>query len=544
MKAGFRSLILFVAACVTMPSVAQSQIVVDAPAGSVRGYAEDGIEIFKGLPYAAAPVGNLRWRPPVELPAWDGVREATEFGPSCIQPGSYPPSIYFDDPGQQSEDCLSLNIWLPENAENAPVFVWIYGGALTNGASSFSMYDGAELARRGLVVVSINYRVGPLGYLAHPELSAESEDGISGNYGLLDQVAALRWVNRNISAFGGNPDNVTIAGESAGALSVMYLMASPNARGLFHRAIAQSAYMLSTPELSEERFGMPSAESVGTWLEGELHAEGIAELRAMGARQLTNASLRAGYVPWGTVDGQVLPRQPVDIFDDGEQAPVPMIAGFNSGEIRSLRRLLPPAAANAEEYEAAVRTGYGEFADIMLRFYPSANIDEAMLATTRDAMYGWTAERLAAKQTALGVPGYLYLFDHGYRDADQAGLHAFHASEIPFIFGTTRQTPPLWPEIPRNAAEQSLSRAMTDYWASFATTGVPVAEGQSNWPPYSEDESYMYFAGAPQLANHLLPGMYELHEAVMCRRRAANIAWNWNVGIAAPPLPPQASGCR
>ncbi|MBC2776670.1 carboxylesterase family protein [Parasphingopyxis sp. GrpM-11] len=527
-----------------MSAAARSEVIVDAPAGSVRGYAEDGLEIFKGLPYAAPPVGENRWRPPVELPRWEGVREATEFGASCIQVGSLPQSIYADDPGRQSEDCLSLNIWVPEGAENAPVFVWIYGGALVNGSSSFSIYDGAELARRGLVVVSINYRVGPLGYLAHPALSAESADGVSGNYGLLDQVAALRWVNRNIAAFGGDPDQVTIAGESAGALSVMYLMASPNARGLFHRAIAQSAYMLSTPELSEESFGMPSAEAVGSWLEEQLDADGIDALRAMDARRVTMGAVRAGYVPWGTIDGRILPRQLVDIFDDGEQAPVPLIAGFNSGEIRSLRRLLPPAASDADAYEAAIRNGYGDLADTVLGFYPPGNIDEAMLATTRDAMYGWTAERLVAKQTALGVPGYFYLFDHGYRAADEAGLHAFHASEIPYVFGTTRRTAPNWPEVPRNETERSLSRAMTDYWASFARTGTPVAEGQPDWAPYGENEAYMYFSEAPQLANHLLPGMYELHEQVMCRRRAADIPWNWNVGIIAPPMPPQASGCR
>jgi para-nitrobenzyl esterase len=542
--AGFRSLLLAIAACIAVPVAANGDAVVDAPAGSVRGHADDGLQIFKGIPYAAPPTGERRWRPPVEMARWDGVRDATEFGPSCVQPGSLPNSIYFDDPGRQSEDCLSLNIWAPEDAEGLPVFVWIYGGALWNGSSRFSMYDGSELARHGLIVVSINYRVGVLGYMAHPELSAESEDGISGNYGLLDQIAALQWINRNIASFGGDPGQVTIAGESAGALSVMYLMASPRARGLFHRAIAQSAYMLSTPELRNARFGMPSAEGVGSWLQEQVGAESLAELRAREPRGLTMAAVRSGYIPWGTIDGQVLPRQIVDIFDDGEQAPVPMIAGFNSGEIRSLRRLLPPAADDAEAYEAAIRSGYGEFAETALRFYPPGNIDEAMLAATRDAMYGWTAERLVAKQTALGIPGYFYLFDHGYRAADQAGLHAFHASEIPFVFGTTRRTPPNWPEIPRTGTERSLSRAMTDYWASFARDGAPVADGQSDWAPYGENEAYMYFAETPRLANHLLPGMYELHEQVMCRRRAADVAWTWNVGIAAPPLPPQASGCR
>lgn len=534
------------AACLAVPVAAHAApVVIEAPAGAARGTADDGLRVFKGLPFALPPVGERRWRPPAEMPRWEGVRDATRFGASCIQPIRRGPSIYADDTGPTSEDCLTLNIWAPENARNAPVFVWIYGGALSGGASRFRMYDGAALARQGLIVVSINYRVGPLGYLAHPELSAESDEHISGNYGLLDQIAALRWVNRNIAAFGGDPAQVTIAGESAGALSVMYLMASPRARGLFQRAIAQSAYMLSTPELRQARFGAPPAEAVGTWLQGQLHAGSLADLRAMDAQGLTEGAVRAGYIPWGTIDGAVLPRQITDIFDSGEQAPVPVLAGFNDGEIRSLRFLLPPQPpANAAAYEAAIRNGYGDLADTFLRFYPSANLEQSMLAATRDAMYGWTAERLAAKQTALGQPGYLYVFDHGYPAADQAGLHAFHASEIPYVFGTTRRTPESWPAIPANREEETFSRAMTEYWASFARTGQPVAAGQPAWRPYGTSRAYMWFAATPRAGTNLMPGRYALHEEVMCRRRAGNVGWTWNVGPIAPPLPPQAPGCR
>ena len=237
--------------------------VVYAPAGAVRGIAKDGLRVFRGIPYAAPPVGPARWRPPAPMAPWSGVRDALDFGPACTQPGYRPGSIYKTDFNLQSEDCLTLNIWAPEDARGAPVFVWIHGGSLVRGASSEAMYDGAKLAELGLVVVSINYRLGIFGYLAHPQLSAESPDGISGNYGLLDQIAALRWVRRNIAAFGGDPANVTLAGQSAGALSVLYLMASPLARGLFARAIAQSAYMISTPELKEARFGEEPAEAIG-----------------------------------------------------------------------------------------------------------------------------------------------------------------------------------------------------------------------------------------------------------------------------------------
>jgi len=539
-----RWVILALMACLAAPAVARGAAVVEAPAGAVRGTIENGLRVFRGVPFAQPPIGERRWRPPAELPRWEGARDATRFGASCIQPGRRGPSIYADDVGPTSEDCLTLNIWAPENAEGAPVFVWIHGGALTSGTSRIAMYDGAELARQGLVVVSIHYRLGVLGYLAHPGLSAESGDRLSGNYGLLDQIEALRWINRNVAAFGGDPSQVTIAGESAGALSVMYLMASPRARGLFQRAIAQSAYMLSTPELRETSFGTPSAEAVGTWFQGQVRAETLADMRAMGAQELTEAAVRAGYIPWGTVDGAILPRQPIETFDLGEQAPVPIIAGFNDGEIRSLRFLLPPAPAGPTAYRTAIEANYGELAEAFLRFYPADNVEESMLAATRDAMYGWTAQRMVIGQSALGQPAYLYVFDHGYPAADRAGLHAFHAAELPYIFGTVRRTAPSWPRIPRTPQEDAFSRAMLEYWASFARTGQPRAPDAAAWRPYRENRAYMHFAATPRAANNLLPGRYALHEEVVCRRRAADVSWTWNFGVISPPLPPQAPGCR
>ncbi|WNO52689.1 carboxylesterase/lipase family protein [Stakelama saccharophila] len=527
-------------------SFAAEAPVVEAPAGTVQGIESGDLRIFKGLPYALPPIGDARWRPPRPMPAWGGVRDAASFGPACFQPGSAGKSIYHDELPAMSEDCLTLNIWTPKDAEHAPVFVWIHGGALTNGASSEAMYDGAKLAEEGMVVVSINYRLGVLGYLAHPALSAESPRHVSGNYGLLDQIAALKWVKANIAAFGGNADNVTIAGESAGALSVMYLMASPLARGLFDKAIAESAYMVSTPELRGKRFGMESAEASGAALMNKLGAgNSLAAMRKMDAATLVKQAPATGYLPWGTIDGYVLTRQLVDTFDRGEQAPVPLIAGFNSGEIRSLRILLPPRPDSAEAYRKRIRAGYGELADTFLKFYPADDVDESMLAATRDAMYGWTAERLVRKQTAIGAPSYLYLFDHGYPAADEMGLHGFHASELPYVFGTADRTPPLWPKVPDDPVERNLSEAMRDYWSSFARSGDPSAAGQPNWPSFGHDEAYMYFAQAPQAATRPLPGRYRLHEEVMCRRHAAgDIAWNWNVGIASPPLPPEAPECQ
>lgn len=534
-----------VAALFALPAAADQDPVVRAPAGTLKGVAEGTVNVFKGLPYAQPPVGAARWKPPVEMPAWNGVRDATKFGAACFQPKARSGSIYSWDLGAISEDCLFLNVWAKQGVSNAPVMVWIHGGALTTGSGSEPMYDGAKFAERGVVVVSINYRLGVLGYLAHPLLSAESNGNISGNYGLLDQIEALRWVKRNIAAFGGDPSNVTIAGESAGGLSVMYLMASPPARGLFHKAIAQSAYMISTPELKQARFGEQAAEAIGARIVEGLGAKDLASLRAMDPQKLMEGAARVGYFPLGTIDGRVLPRQLVDVFDRGEQAPVPIIAGFNSGEIRSLRFLAPPPPRNGRAYQLQIRDRYADLADEFLRLYPSAKLEESILATTRDAMYGWTAERLVSKQTALGQPAFLYLFDHGYPAADKAELHAFHASELPYVFGTASRTPPMWPKVPSTPAETKLSDAMLDYWASFISTAEPSAAGHATWPAYGSTRAYMTFAGEPRAATHLMPGMYELNEAVVCRRRASGAqSWNWNVGILSPTLPPPAEACR
>jgi para-nitrobenzyl esterase len=265
----------------------------------------------------------------------------------------------------------------------------------------------------------------------------------------------------------------------------------------------------------------------------------------MDASQLSIAAPAAGYAPWGTIDGHVLPGQLVDIFDKGEQAPVPILAGFNSGEIRSLRVLALPPPATAAEYEAVIRDGYLDLADEFLRLYPSSDMEESVLATTRDGLYGWTSQRLVRKQTALGRPSYLYFFDHGYPAADAAGLHGFHASELPYVFGTLDNTPSLWPKVPGTAQERKLSDAMIDYWSSFARTGRPEATNEPAWPAFGTTGSYMAFEEVPQPSDHLSPGMYEFNEEVVCRRRAAgDIAWNWNVGLASPKLPAPQAQCK
>lgn len=536
---------LLVSSCAGVDAMSAERVVADTPAGPLLGKEEDGVAIYRGIPFALAPVGERRWAPPEAVPDWKVQREALAFGPACPQPESRSQSIYASELGAVSEDCLSLNVWAPEDARDAPVFIWIHGGSLTTGAGSQPMYDGARMAReQGLVVVTINYRLGVLGYLAHPELSAESEQGISGNYGLMDQILALKWVERNIAAFGGNPDNVTIAGESAGALSVVLLMTSPKAQGLFDKAIAQSAYMVTMAALKEEANGLPSAESVGSELAERIGGEDIDALRAMPAGKIVGLAGKAGFFPFAVIDDVYLADQMVATFDKGEQAPVPVLAGFNEGEIRSLRFLLPPIPKQ-DDYELAVRNGYGDLADAFLDLYPSGSLESSMLATTRDAMYGWTAERLAASQTSQGYPSFFYLFDHGYPAADRVGLHAFHAAEIPYVFGTVSEAVAPWPEIPDTDQERDLSQAMMAYWAGFARDGRPVAEGAAEWPPYGDQATGMVFADLPQSWPLLARNRFALHEEVVCRRRSAgHIPWNWNVGVLSPPLPPKDSKCQ
>lgn len=518
--------------------------VVDAPAGKIEGWLDGAMRVFKGIPYAVPPVGPLRWKAPGELPAWSGVRKAVKFGPVCMQPTSTLRTVYTADPGPMSEDCLTLNIWAPANAHNAPVFFWIHGGALVGGYGSDGLYDGTKLASQGVVVVTINYRLGVFGWLAHPELSAESSLGVSGNYGLLDQIAALKWVKRNIAAFGGNPSNVTIAGQSAGGLSVMYLMASPPARGLFAKAIAESAYMITTPELKQAHYGLPSAEDSGRALAAALHAPDIAALRKLDAHALMDGAAAAKFSPFGAVDGKIFPRQLVDVFDKGEQAPVPLLAGFTSGEIRSLRMLASAPPGSPAEYETVIRNSYGDLADDFLRLYPASNMEESIVAATRDALYGWTAQRLVKKQTALGQPAFLYLFDHAYPAADNAGLHAFHASELPYVFGTFDGTPPLWPKVPNTPQERKLSDALVGYWTSFARTGKPQDANEPGWPAYDSTQSYMAFKDVPYPSTDLMPGMYAFVEKVVCRRHASgDQSWNWNAGLWAPKLPAKQPGC-
>ncbi len=497
-----------------------------------------GVRSFKDIPYAEPPVGNKRWTAPVAAGPWKGVRDAREFGASCVQPPYPADSIYADDVPKQSEDCLSLNVWTPPHAHRAPVIVWIFGGGLVRGRTSEPIYDGTHFSEHGVVFVSINYRLGALGWLALPELSAESPHGVSGNYGLLDQIEALKWVKQNIAAFGGDPGNVTIMGESSGGLNVADLMASPLARGLFQKAIAESLGIQSAAELKQPNHGLPSAEANGTAFEKALGAADLKALRAMDARTVAE---HAGFRGGPNVDGWVLPRQVVDTFDRKEEALVPVLMGFNRNEIYPgligfLPRNLPDSSA---VYEDEIQKRYGDLTLEFLRLYPGSNIKGSMMAAIRDAVFGWSAERIVRDEAKSGMPSYLYFFDHAYPAAQARGFHAFHGSELPYVFGDVGKNavlPANWP-VPDGAKEQAFSDAMMAYWTSFARTGVPRAPGQPDWPAYPPNQSYMDLAEAPRPSTNLMPGMFELNEEVMQReRRAGDQPWAGNVGVAAPVL--------
>lgn len=535
----FRNLLLAIAAtalsaCGNPEPEVSARPLVELRQGVLAGEYEGKLDVFRGIPYAAPPVGSARWTAPGPAPAWEGVRDASSFGPACIQPPVPETSLYYDPPAESSEDCLTLNVWAGADAETAPVIVWIHGGSLRIGSSAEPMYDGSEFADRGVVFVSINYRLGVLGYLAHVDLSAEAPDGVSGNYGLRDQIAALQWVRDNIHAFGGDPSNVTIMGESAGALSVSYLLTSPQAEGLFHKAIIESPNARNFPELKTAAYGLPSAEATGASVFESLGLETLDAARAMDAQDLTN---RAGFFAQGTIDGKVLPLQIVDAFDTGRFAKVPVLAGFNSGEVRSQRAFAPRPPDSAETYEAEIAARYGDTAEAFLDVYPADDLQGAILATLRDAIYGWAAERIVRKETAAGQPAFMYVFDYCYPAAEAADLCAFHASELPFVFGNLdpETLPPNWP-VPDGDQDRAISDTLLDYWTSFAATGRPESVYGPVWSSYDQDQSYLDIGQTLTSRTDPMPGMFELHEQLVAQRKAAGEPWFLNIGLGAQPL--------
>ncbi len=491
---------------------------VDITGGRVSGMVIDGVRSFKGIPYAAPPVGHLRWRPPQPSVPWEGVRDGSAYGAECPQT-PYPDTSVYRRPAQpQSEDCLFLNVWAPVDAPRPlPVLVWIHGGSLTRGSSTSDVRSGIPLARKGIVLVSVNYRLGVLGYLAHPELSAESPQKVSGNYGVLDQIAALQWVQRNIAAFGGDPRQVTIAGESAGSWSVNTLVASPLARGLFVRAIGQSGGRFGPGVfLREGRPGQPSAEEAGIELARALL--GGTPDRALPALRSApiDALLRTRVRTEETVDGWVLPDEIRTIMAERRHNNVPVIVGSTADEATSL----VPAdyvPATFEEYRRRVTAQYGSAVGDFETAYNvrgDQDIAPAMLGAFRDALFSLPMRTWARLTTAAGERAYLYLFGHVPPSPRRDALRAFHASELPYVFNVLTAGDPRETGFAYTDVDHRLADAMSSYWVNFVKTGNPNGEGLPEWPLYdSATEPYLEFGDPIRLGHRLYEAQLDFQEA-------------------------------
>jgi para-nitrobenzyl esterase len=470
---------------------------------------KDGVRSFKGIPFGQPPVGDLRWREPQPVKNWNGVRKADQFGPRCMQRTSPGADYWFRSTGM-SEDCLYLNVWTPAkgDAEKLPVLVYIFGGGFQNGDGSEPRYDGENMARKGMVAVSVNYRTNIFGFFVHPELTKESPNHAAGNYGLLDQVAALRWVRKNIAAFGGDPERVTVAGESAGSISVSALMASPLSRGLMAGAIGESGAMISSlppqPLADAEQNGVKFGAAAG--------ANTLADLRAMTAEQIQEAVTKVQGLRFSTaLDGYFLPKPLTAIFEAGEQAKIPLLAGSNTQE-QPARSVLGGGDPTPETLANAIKKLYGDKADGILRVYAATTTDQVYEAATHLASarfishstWKWTELQMKTG----GKPVYRYLYARprpaylGMPDqpAPAAGgapsgpgaqqpsgpRGASHSAEIQYAMGNLD----LDKRYSWAPADREVSKAMQAYFVNFIKTGNPNGPGLPEWPTYRADSNY------------------------------------------------------
>ncbi|AEV98752.1 carboxylesterase [Niastella koreensis] len=466
--------------------VAQQPAAIKIADGLVQGRVEGGLTVYRGIPFALPPVGNLRWRAPQPVKKWDTVLQANKFAPGPVQ-GWTPPS-------GKSEDCLYLNVWSPalSAGEKLPVLVWIYGGGFNAGATSDVNYSGEKLAAKGVLFVSIAYRVGQLGFLAHPELSAESPSHTSGNYGLLDMIAGLQWVQKNIAAFGGDPGKVTIFGESAGGIAVSMLCASPLAKGLFRGAISQSGGSFGPPRTTtypgENLKKLPDAESAGSAYVKNAGYNSIANLRKLDADKLP--AIRG--LAWPIIDGWVIPDDQYKLYDAGKYNDVAVMIGYNSDEGASFSPPKTPA-----DYTTAVNTRYGKFAADLLKAYPvdSNNVPKTARDLSRDAAFGWHTWSWARLQSKTGRSNvFYYYFDQhpGYpAGSPRYGYGSPHAQEVAYVFKhlDAAQT---------TKSDLEISDAMATYWTNFAKYGHPNGSGLPAWPAFSDKKPVvMYFNQTP-----------------------------------------------
>jgi para-nitrobenzyl esterase len=463
--------------------------------------ADNKVRTFKGIPYAAPPVGPLRWRAPQPPASWSGVRKAVDYAPRAMQGHIYDDMIFHDE--GPSEDCLYLNLWMPERADSPapsklPVMVWIHGGGFIAGSSSEPRQDGGNLCKLGVMVVSMNYRMGVFGFFAHPELTRESGHNASGNYGLMDQVAALRWVKANIAAFGGDPDNVTIFGESAGSFSVSALVASPQARGLFQRAIGESGALMSASSPTRSR---EDAEAAGVkFAQSAFETSSLADLRAVPAQKLLDAALKAPRSSFGPdVDGYFLPEDCRKIYAGGWQNHVPLLAGWNrdEGDYHSFFAEAGAAAGSTtptlENYVAHAKTRFGIDAREFLKVYGASSDAEAKRAAADfagDKFIAFATWKWIELQLKTGKsPVYRYEFDQTLPLAANARpgteARAPHASDIEFVFRMLSSK-----RLPWRDEDRKVSELMAAYWTNFAKTGDPNGPGLPKWPQYNSRDGY------------------------------------------------------
>lgn len=503
-------------ACMLLPAhagVARAEVIeqshvqpiIRIQSGRLAGSHENNVEVYRGIPYAAAPIGDLRWHAPMDFPAWEGIRPATQFGPACPQPFN----LLFADCGEQSEDCLFLNVWTPDHeAQGLPVLVYIHGGAFQYGSSTQQVYDGSAFAGRGVVVVTINYRLGVFGFLAHPSLSAENERHTSGNYALLDQLKALQWVHDNVSAFGGDPARVTLMGESAGSVSICALLSSPLAEGLFQGAIAMSG---GAPEklrdLHHERNGLASMEEIGDqWARKVMQRLELRDFNALRSvpweslqgrgeletlRSVYDLSSMMSMDDSICIDGYVLPESPAEIIRLGRQWPVPLITGSLAHEGGMFTMGLK--FRDIQHYQSTLANIFGAQAPLAESLYPADDPEYAVQQLTQFISDGFAtgARALARDMSVVQKDCWLYRFDYVSPAARLSGVGSFHGSEIPYFLGSF----PL--PVVYGRGSQLLGDRLGTYLLSFMRTGDPNSDGYLDWPRYNTEQDSFLLINQP-----------------------------------------------
>ncbi len=495
------------------PPSADAQIrEVAVTGGSVAGVLANGVVSFKGIPFAAPPVGPLRWNAPQPVKPWTGVKDASAFGPSCMQDPFF--AKIFGAPPAIGEDCLYLNVWTPAKSagDRLPVMVWIYGGGFVGGMTSVPAYDGTRLAEKGVILVSVAYRLGVFGFLAHPELSRESGKG-SGNYGLQDQIAGLQWIKTNIAKFGGDPTRVTIFGESAGGIAVSMLAASPAAKGLFQRAISESGGSFGPPRFANEGgLNVPPlkvAEAAGQSFLTKVGATDIKAAREVPADKLQTAmgpGLQGGF--WPVFDGDVLPSDQYELYQARRFNDTPVLIGTNSDE----GGLFAQPGMTPAVFESQIRAGYAKHADAILGAYPHATNEEAAKAAKdilRESLFAWHTWAWALLQTQHGKgKAFIYYFDHR---TPQSPNGAGHGAEIGYVFKNLGGPGggPLSLAGPPRPEDVAMSDLVSSYWVNFAKNGDPNGPGLPAWPAFAAtSQNAMHFDG--QSSARPVPNMAQI----------------------------------